>query len=164
MTDTATPPPGFTPAPLPTELEEFRKARSAAMEAGGTTIQSKIATKPLGDVREQERRKRQQLQDLIADRRSAIGVIDRSLQVSQQPGWSEFLASLEHRRGLLLRELEGENRASKVKILQGRSRELAAMLSLTKHATQNKQALAIEIEGLQNELRQLDQLSKERKP
>ena len=163
MSDIATPPPGINPAPLPPDLEEFRKAREAAMAAGGTTIQAKIATKPLGDVREQERRQRQQLEDLIADRRSAIGVIDRSLQVSQQPGWQEFLASIEHRRGLLLRELEGENRSSKVKILQGRSRELAAILALTKHATQNKQALAMEVEGLQNALRQFEQISKERK-
>lgn len=104
------------------------------------------------DIREQEKRVREALDNKIQSLKGAIQLADRIIAVQGQPGWEEFAKALEDCRVFRRQELElSSGTDGELRILQGRCRELGAMMALVRHTEKNRDALAQQLKSLQDE-------------
>lgn len=104
------------------------------------------------DQKEQERQVIKRLETESNNLRSAIATAERMTAIKRAPGWGAFVKAIEGMRDYRRTELElaaGDNAA--VRILQGRCRELGAILSLMHETEQNTQVLVSRLEGLEAE-------------
>lgn len=94
------------------------------------------------DVRDQERRARQEQADFVANMRQAIALCDGVIQLEASGGFKLFQQTLadmlEHRTKELLSAREDRAAA----VMQGRCQELRAVLAVTREARGNREALA----------------------
>lgn len=109
------------------------------------------------DVREQERRMRQEHADYVANIQHAISLCEGILQLETSGGFRQFQETLagmlQHRTTELLSARDDRTTA----VLQGRCQELKAILSLMRETRSNKEALANAIKEAEDRFRQLEQ-------
>lgn len=104
------------------------------------------------DQKEQERQIIKRLDSEAHNLQSAITTAERIAAIKSAPGWTDFVKAIEGMRDYRRIELElaaGDDGA--VRILQGRCRELGAILSLMNQTEQNKGVLVSRLETLQAE-------------
>lgn len=108
------------------------------------------------DVREVERRTRQEHADFIANMQAAIQLCDAVLQGENSSAHKAIFATLEdmlkHRTTELLSAREDRPAA----VLQGRCQELRAILSLMSNARQNREALAKAVKEAEDRFREIE--------
>jgi hypothetical protein len=104
------------------------------------------------DEKAQERRLRERLDEEIRKLDGTLGLAKKTLALQNAPGWQEFLKAVEDCRAHRRVELElcsGSN--DEVRILQGRVRELGALLSMMKNLTSTSEHLEGRLRELQGE-------------
>lgn len=102
--------------------------------------------------KEQERQIVKKLDTESHNLKSAINLAERLVVLKASPGWAPFVKAIEDMRAYRRVELElaaGDDSA--VRVLQGRCRELGAILSLMNQTEQNTQVLVSRLEGLEAE-------------
>jgi hypothetical protein len=108
------------------------------------------------DVRETERRQRQEHADFVANLKVAISLCDGILQGENSSAVKAIFSSiggmLEHRTTELLSAREDRQAA----VLQGRCQELRAIMSLVSNARQNREALANAIKEAEDRFREIE--------
>lgn len=103
-------------------------------------------------VKEQEKKQLEGLGTEIRNLESAITLGQKVLRLKGQPGWQEFVKSLEDMRSYRRQELElSVQPDANLRILQGRCRELGAILSLVKNTEYNLELLANQLKAKQDE-------------
>ena len=112
-------------------------------------IQEKVKAGALPDIREQERELLNGIQQQKEQLRSAIGFSEKFLQLRGQPGFTEYRDQLASRREALRTQLELEADGEKLRVLQGRARELTFLLQLMDVTASRKQDLANRLEELE---------------
>lgn len=137
-----------TPEDWATALGQFLKANP-----GPNIGHEKM--KPSDDFwnqKEQERQIVKRLDTEAANLKGAINLAERMVVLKASPGWAPFVKAIEDMRAYRRTELElAAGNTADVRILQGRCRELGAILSLMKQTEQNTQFLASRLEGLEAE-------------
>lgn len=108
------------------------------------------------DVREQERRIREEHANYLANMRAAIGLCDGILALENSAGFRQFQATLEdmlrHRTTELLSAREDRPAA----VMQGRCQELRAILSLVTSTRSNREALATALKEAEDRFREIE--------
>ncbi len=102
--------------------------------------------------KEQERQVIKRLDTEIGNMQGAIALAERMTALKRAPGWESFVKAIEDCRTYRRQELElAIGTDAEVRILQGRCRELGAILSLMNQTEKNTQVLASRLESLQAE-------------
>jgi hypothetical protein len=108
------------------------------------------------DVREQERRARQDHADFVTKMRQAIAMCDGIIQLETSGGFKHVQSTLadmlQHRTTELLSAREDRSAA----VLQGRCQELKAILSLMANTRGNREALANALKAGEDRFRELE--------
>lgn len=137
-----------TPEDWATALGQFLKANP-----GPNIGHEKM--KPSDDFwnqKEQERQIVKKLETEAHNLKSAINLAERMVVLKASPGWAPFVKAIEDMRAYRRTELElAAGNTADVRILQGRCRELGAILSLMNQTEQNTQVLVSRLEGLEAE-------------
>lgn len=137
-----------TPEDWATALGQFLK------ENPGPNINHE-KMRPSDDFWNQKEQERQIIKRLDTEAntlKSAIATAERITAIKSAPGWDAFVKAIEGMRDYRRSELElaaGDDAA--VRILQGRCRELAAILSLMHQTEKNTQVLVSRLESLDAE-------------
>ena len=104
------------------------------------------------DVKAQERMAVSKIDAEINNLRGAVGLAEKILALKGNAGWLEFVKAIEDCRAYRRQELElsaGTN--DELRIMQGRCRELGAIVSLMTNTADNTSLLASRLEGLVEE-------------
>jgi len=111
-------------------------------------IQEKLRpTDDFWDEKAQERSAVNRLDSEINNLKSAIGLAEKILALKGGPGWIEFVKAVEDCRAYRRQELSTGTDAE-LRILQGRCRELGAIVSLMTQTEVNTQTLAGRLQSL----------------
>ena len=101
------------------------------------------------DEKAQERAAVNRLDAEINNLKGAIGLAEKILALKGGPGWLEFIKAIEDCRAYRRQELElSQGSDADLRILQGRCRELGAIVSLMTQTEANTQTLAGRLQGL----------------
>jgi hypothetical protein len=104
------------------------------------------------DQKDQERLLIKKIDNEANNLRSAITTAERITAIKSAPGWDAFVKAIEGMRDYRRIELElAAGDTASVRILQGRCRELAAILSLMHQTENNTQVLVSRLESLDAE-------------
>ena len=104
------------------------------------------------DEKAQERIVVQKLDSEINNLRGAVGLAEKILALKGNAGWQEFVKAIEDYRAFRRQELElCAGTDAELRILQGRCRELGAIVSLMTQTETNTEVLATRLKGLQEE-------------
>jgi len=102
--------------------------------------------------KEQERAIIKRLDTEAGNLKGAITLAERMVVLKASPGWAPFVKAIEDMRAYRRVELElAIGDSAEVHVLQGRCRELGAILSLMNQTEQNTQVLVSRLEGLEAE-------------
>ena len=104
------------------------------------------------DVKAQERMAVSKIDAEINNLRGAVGLAEKILALKGNAGWLEFVKAIEDCRAYRRQELElsaGTN--DELRIMQGRCRELGAIVSLMTHTEDSTKLLASRLDGLVEE-------------
>ncbi len=103
------------------------------------------------DERAQEQKARRRLESEMGNLQGAIGLSEKMVVLKVSPGWEDYqkalMDCLEYRR----QELVLADSDRDMRLLQGRCRELSAIISLMMRTESNTQQLASRLELLQKE-------------
>lgn len=100
----------------------------------------------------QEKSYRDQLDSQISNLKGAVNLASKILALKGNAGWSEFQKAIEDCRAYRRVELElSTGTDAELRILQGRCRELGAILSLMTETEKNTETLATRLRGLTEE-------------
>lgn len=83
--------------------------------------------------------------------RSAMALAEKMMALKASPGWEPFVKTIEDCRSYRQQELVMATTDTEMRILQGRCKELSAIISLMKHTEQNMKVLADRLEGIQEQ-------------
>lgn len=116
-------------------------------------LQEKLkSTDGFWDEKDRERAVVANLEARIANLRGAAALAEKVLAIRGNAGWSEFVKAVEDCRSYRRQQLELTDESdSEMRILQGRCRELGAILALMKQTEVNHQALAAQLRFLEEE-------------
>lgn len=104
------------------------------------------------DVKEQERKVIARIDTESANLQSAIILAERMVVIKASPGWAPFVKAVEDMRAYRRVELElSAGTTAELRILQGRCKELGAILSLMNQTEQNKEVLTSRLLHLEAE-------------
>jgi len=102
--------------------------------------------------KEQERQIVKRLDSEIGNLQGAITLAERMIVLKASPGWESFVKAVEGCRAYRRVELElSVGTTADLRILQGRCRELGAILSLMNQTEKNTGVLASRLENLEAE-------------
>ncbi len=102
--------------------------------------------------KEQERKIIARIDTEATNLQSAITLAERLVVLKASPGWKPFVQAIEDMRAYRRQELEFSTGSdSELRILQGRCKELGAILSLMNRTDQNKEVLASRLLHLEAE-------------
>ena len=101
------------------------------------------------DEKAQERAAVNRLDSEINNLKGAISLAEKIVALKGGPGWLEFVKAVEDCRVYRRQELElSQGSDADLRILQGRCRELGAIVSLMTQTEANTQTLAVRLQGL----------------
>jgi len=104
------------------------------------------------DEKAQERLAIKQMDARINNLRGAIGLAEKILALKGNAGWQQFVKALEDCRAYRRQELElSEGTDAELRILQGRCRELGAVMSLLTQTETNTKTLVDRLQSLELE-------------
>jgi hypothetical protein len=104
------------------------------------------------DEKAQERLAVGRLDAEINNLRGAVGLAEKILMLKGSGGWTDFVKAVEDCRAYRRQELElSAGTDSDLRILQGRCRELGAIVSLMTQTETNTEVLASRLKGLVEE-------------
>ena len=104
------------------------------------------------DEKAQERIVTQRLDAEIKNIEGAVNLASKILALKGNAGWQEFVKAIEDCRAYRRQELELSSASdADLRILQGRCRELGAILSLMNQTETNTEVLASRLKGLEQE-------------
>lgn len=110
------------------------------------------STDSFWDEKAQERAVVNRLDAEINNLRSATTLAEKILALKGNAGWQEFVKAIEGCRAHRRVELElSSGSDAELRILQGRCRELGAILSLMTQTEQNTEVLSVRLHGLEEE-------------
>ena len=112
------------------------------------------------DVREVERRQRQEAKDRILLLKSAISIAQGVASLENSPGYSTLRTALEDMLSYRTSEMMTATTDRTTAVAQGRCLELRAILSVVGDAKKKAEALAIQLEIEENALRDLEKTHK----
>ncbi len=111
-----------------------------------------------------EERRQAEVKELrlkLADRQSSLRMLDRLLTLEGQAGYTELIDEVERRRDARRYELETTTASdSYLRVLQGKCQELAGIAILMRKGHEQREALAEDIQNLEDELKAYDQQPK----
>lgn len=116
-------------------------------------IQDKLkSSDSFWDEKAQERIIVQKIDAEINNLRGAVGLAEKILALKGNAGWQEFVKAVEDCRVYRRQELElSSGTDAELRILQGRCRELGAIVSLMTQTETNTAVLATRLKGLEGE-------------
>lgn len=104
------------------------------------------------DEKAQEAKLRRNFDNEINNLEGAVNLASKILALKGNAGWQEFLKALEDCRFYRRQELElSSGTDGELRILQGRCREIGAILSLMTQTEKNTEILANRLQGLKKE-------------
>jgi hypothetical protein len=118
-------------------------------------IQEKLkGTDGFWDEKAQERLVVDRIDSEIGKLRGAVALAEKILDLKGNAGWVEFVKAIEDCRAHRRVELElSQQSDTEMRILQGRCRELGAIVSLMTQTEKNTEALVTRLRGLEEERR-----------
>lgn len=127
-------------------------------------ITQKLSSTGFRSIQDQERELRRKHEDRVRSFQEAISFADKILQLRNQPGFQDFIGDLKDRREHLRSQIELEEGSVAMRIMQGRCRELAYMISLTTKTENRRQTLATQLKAEQDSFAAIERRLKETNP